>query len=174
MNNENVLVSVFKDKNMTAFYDLNAVDIDGKQVSFAEYKGKTVLIVNVASKCGFTKQYSGLEKLYQAYKAKDFVVLGFPSNQFGGQEPGTEKEIKDFCSLNFGVKFPLFKKIEVKGPNKHPVYKFLSDATKKEPGWNFTKYLVDKKGVVKGFYESSVTPESADLKKAIDAAIAEK
>jgi glutathione peroxidase len=131
-------------------YPFKAKTIDGKEVSLSEYQGKALLIVNVASQCGFTPQYAGLESLYQKYKDKGFAVLGFPCNQFGAQEPGNEAEIKSFCDLNFGVTFPLFGKIDVNGANAHPLYKYL---TSDKPGvlgteaikWNFTKFLIDPK-----------------------------
>jgi len=139
-----------EDMNNENIYGFEAVNIDGRNVSLSEYKGKVILIVNVASKCGFTKQYAGLEELYNKYKDKGFTVLGFPCNQFKNQEPGTNAEIKEFCSLNFGVTFDLFEKIDVNGANAHPLYKFL---TKKVTGtfgdsikWNFTKFLIDKEG----------------------------
>jgi len=132
-------------------YDFTMNDIDGNPVSLSEYKGKVVMIVNVASKCGLTKQYEGLEALYKAYQEKGFVILGFPCNQFMGQEPGTEAEILEFCTVNYGVTFPLFSKIEVNGDGAHPLYQFLR---KKLPGtgsksdieWNFAKFLIGRDG----------------------------
>jgi glutathione peroxidase len=148
-------------------YEFKAKAIDGKEVSLSQYKGKGLLIVNVASRCGFTPQYEGLEKLYEKYKDKGFEVLGFPCNQFGAQEPGTESEIKSFCELNFGVKFPLFAKIDVNGPQTHPLYEFLKNA---QPGvlgsegikWNFTKFLVDQKGNPVKRYASTEKPEALE------------
>lgn len=146
-------------------YDFSAKDIDGQEQSLESFKGKTLLIVNVASKCGFTPQYKGLEALYQQYKDQGLEILGFPCDQFGHQEPGEEKEIKEFCSLNYGVSFPLFAKIEVNGKGAHPLYEYL----KKEQGgvlgsegikWNFTKFLVDKNGKVVKRYGSIDKPES--------------
>jgi glutathione peroxidase len=136
---------------MSSVYDFKAKTIDGKDQSLGEYKGKVMLVVNTASKCGFTPQYKGLEELYRQYKDKGLVVLGFPCDQFGHQEPGDENEIKNFCSLTYDVSFPLFSKIEVNGPNAHPLYKHLKG---EKPGvlgseaikWNFTKFLVDKSG----------------------------
>lgn len=130
--------------------------------SLASYKGKVLLIVNVASKCGFTKQYAGLEDLYKKYKDQGLVVLGFPSNDFKGQEPGTEKEIVEFCQGRFGVSFPLFAKIHVKGEDKAPLYQYLTEGDhpgKGEISWNFNKFLVDREGNVVAHYESKVTPE---------------
>ncbi|MDQ7046878.1 MAG: glutathione peroxidase [Sulfurovum sp.] len=148
---------------MKNFYNFSAKDIKGEEVSMSHYKGKVVLIVNVASKCGFTPQYKGLEKLYQDYKSQGLEVLGFPCNQFKKQEPGTSQEIQNFCKVNFGVTFPLFEKIDVNGDHTHPLYAYLK---KKAPGflgtegikWNFTKFLVDKQGTVVERYGSSTEP----------------
>jgi glutathione peroxidase len=146
-------------------YDFDAANIDGRAQKLDEYRGKTLLIVNVASKCGFTPQYKGLEKLYREYKDKGLVNLGFPCDQFGHQEPGDEKEIKDFCSLTYDVSFPMFAKIKVNGDDAHPLYKYL----KSEQGgilgldfikWNFTKFLVDKNGKVVKRYAPTDTPEA--------------
>jgi len=154
------------------FYDFSATSITGEKVSMSTYKDKVILIVNVASECGFTPQYAGLEKLYKTYHAQGFEILGFPSNQFGAQEPGTEKEIENFCKLNFGVTFPLFEKIDVNGDNTHPLYAFLkSKATgflgSESIKWNFTKFLIDKKGDVIDRYGSATKPEKIanDIKK---------
>ena len=155
-----------------SFYELSAKNIDGQETAMNVYKGKVALIVNVASACGFTPQYAGLQNLYETYKDKGLVVLGFPSNEFGGQEPGTEAEIKQFCSLKYKVNFPMFAKVSVKsGPTQAPVYQFL---TKNQPAprWNFSKYLVGKDGQVVAAYESRVAPDSDDLRKAIEAALA--
>ena len=148
-------------------YEFTPKGMDGKDVALSKYDGQVLLIVNVASQCGYTPQYPGLEKLYEKYKDKGFAVLGFPCNQFGGQEPGTETEIKTFCETSFGVKFPLFAKIEVNGENTHPLYAFLKKA---QPGllgtegikWNFTKFLVDRKGNPVKRYASKDTPEEID------------
>ncbi|HEX8551381.1 MAG TPA: glutathione peroxidase [Abditibacteriaceae bacterium] len=151
-------------------------DIAGKDVNLADYKGKTVLLVNTASRCGFTKQYDGLEKLYKANKDKDFVILGFPSNDFGGQEPGSDEEIATFCKANFGVTFPLFSKIAVKGDNAHPLYKWLT-SEKENPnfagpvGWNFTKFLINKEGEVVARFASNDAPESDKVQSAVAKAI---
>lgn len=133
-----------------SFYDFEAVNLKGQTVKMSEYKGKNVLVVNTASQCGLTPQFEGLEKLYRGYKDEDLVILGFPCNQFGNQEPGDEKSIEEGCLLNYGVSFPMFSKIEVNGDNTHPLYKYL----KAEKGsllgsrikWNFTKFLIDKNG----------------------------
>ena len=146
------------------FFDFQVKDINGTMVSLDTYRGKTVLVVNVASKCGFTPQYKGLEQLYQKFKDKGFVVLGFPCNQFGGQEPGTEVEIAKFCSADYGVTFPMFSKIDVNGANAAPLFTFLKSAA---PGilgtegikWNFTKFLVDKTGKVSKRYAPKDDPD---------------
>jgi glutathione peroxidase len=138
----------------------------------ATYGGKVLLVTNVASKCGFTPQYEGLEKLYRDYKDRGLVVLGFPSGDFGGQELASDSEIQEFCKLNFGVTFPLFSKSSVKGDNANALFKTLSAKTGKQPAWNFNKYLVGRDGKVIAHFGSRVTPDSAELTKAIDAALA--
>jgi glutathione peroxidase len=154
------------------FHSLDAVDSTGKPVHLSGYKGKAVLVVNVASKCGFTKQYAGLEALYREYKDKGLVILGFPSNEFGGQEPGTQEEILAFCQSKYDVTFPILEKTKVKkGEGQSPVYQFLT-AGHGEPKWNFHKYLVGKDGQVIAEYPSKVAPESPELRQAIDAALA--
>ena len=156
---------------VTSLYDLTINSLDGKPVDLAQYKGHVVLVVNVASKCGFTKQYAGLEKLYLAYKGKGVVVLGFPSNDFGHQEPGTATEIAEFCTKTFNVTFPMFEKVVVKkGEGQSPVYQFLTTGFP-APSWNFCKYLVNAKGEVIKMFPSKVTPESPELLSAIDAAL---
>lgn len=159
-------------EKMKTFYDFNATSIIGENISMEHYKGKVVLVVNVASNCGFTPQYKGLQELYENHEDNNFTILGFPSNQFGEQEPGTAKEIKTFCTVNFDVTFPLFEKIDVNGENTHPLYKFLkSEATgilwTEGIKWNFTKFLVDKKGKVITRYGSSTKPKDieADILK---------
>jgi len=154
------------------FYDFSAKDITGKEISMSTYKGKVVLVVNVASECGYTPQYEGLEKLYQRYHKEGLEILGFPCNQFGGQEPASEKEIANFCKVNFGVTFPLFSKINVNGDNTHPLYVFLKEKASGILGtqsikWNFTKFLIDKKGTVIERYGSSTKPKkiAADIEK---------
>jgi glutathione peroxidase len=148
--------------------------IDGKPVDLASYKGKVVLVVNVASRCGYTGQYAGMQKLYDAYKDKGFVILGFPANDFGAQEPGTDAEIASFCSTKYGVTFPMFSKITVKGPGKVALYQSLTESAdpKGEVAWNFEKFLIGKDGSVIGRFKSGVAPESPDLAKAIEAALA--
>lgn len=152
-------------------YDFNAVTIDGRQVSLETYRGKVLLIVNTASKCGFTPQYEGLETLYNTYKDRGFTILGFPCNQFADQEPGSNDEIANFCRVNYGVSFPMFAKIEVNGDNAHPLYKYLK---KEVPGifgiesikWNFTKFLVDRNGTVRERYAPMTKP--AGIAQAIE------
>jgi len=155
-----------------SLYELKVNSLDGKPVDLSQYKGHVVLVVNVASKCGFTKQYAGLETLYVNYKDKGVFVLGFPSNDFGHQEPGTPEEIAAFCSGKFNVTFPMFEKVEVlkKDTNQSPVYQFLTTSFP-EPTWNFCKYLIDKNGKVLNFFPSKVTPEDKTLTDAIDAAL---
>ncbi len=150
---------------MASIYDFSATTIDGKEQSLSAYRGKTLLIVNVASKCGFTPQYEGLEKLYRDDRERGLVVLGFPCDQFGHQEPGDADEIKNFCSLNYDVTFPMFAKIEVNGANTHPLYKLLKKEAKGLLGseaikWNFTKFLVDKSGKVVRRYAPTDAPAS--------------
>ena len=157
---------------VTSFYDLNLMALDGKPGNLAQYKGKVSLVVNVASKCGFTPQYEGLEKLQREMKGKGFNVLGFPSNDFGGQEPGTAQEIATFCKLTYDVTFPMFEKVVTKkGPGQSPVYTFLG-ATGNLPAWNFSKYVIDKNGKVVAFFPSAVTPEDPALRAAIAKALA--
>lgn len=162
--------TVSKKGGHMSVYEFKAKTIGGKEISLSEYKGKALLIVNVASKCGFTPQYSGLEKLYEKHKGQGFEILGFPCNQFGKQEPGTEAEIKKFCEVNYKVTFPLFSKIEVNGPGTHPLYKFLKQG--KDIGWNFTKFLIDRHGHLVKRFESDVTPENLD--KDVHQAVASK
>jgi glutathione peroxidase len=160
-----------------SIYDLPLKDIDGKDTSLKPYQGKVMLIVNVASKCGFTPQYTALEALHQKYKDRGLVVLGFPCNQFGGQEPGTDAEIKQFCSSKYNVTFPMFDKIEVNGASRHPLYVML--AGKESPvagdiGWNFTKFLIGRDGKILNRYGSKVKPDSEEVTKAVEAALTAK
>ncbi|MEO5558516.1 MAG: glutathione peroxidase [Dokdonella sp.] len=150
---------------MASVYDFSAKTIDGAQQKLDTYRGKTMLIVNVASKCGFTSQYAGLEALYEKFQGQGLVVLGFPCDQFGHQEPGDEAQIKNFCALTYDVKFPMFSKVEVNGANTHPLYQHLKHEAKGLLGseaikWNFTKFLVDKDGAVVKRYAPTDTPES--------------
>ncbi len=160
-----------------SLFDIKLKDIDGKDTSLAAYQGKVVLIVNVASKCGYTKQYAGLESIFEKYKGQGFVVLGFPCNQFGGQEPGTNEEIKQFCSSKFNVTFPLFDKLDVNGANRHPLYVALAGPASPFPGdikWNFNKFLIGKNGKIVKRFDSKVTPESEEMTKAVETALATK
>jgi glutathione peroxidase-family protein len=148
---------------MNSFYDFKALDIDGKERSLSEFTGKVLLVVNVASKCGFTPQYKGLESLYNRYKGRGFVILGFPANDFAHQEPGTDTEIKSFCSLTYGVTFPMFSKISVKGKDIHPLYAFLTDKATNpnfagKITWNFNKFLVDRAGNIVNRFDSKAEP----------------
>jgi glutathione peroxidase len=154
-----------------SFYDFKMEAIDGKTIDFSQYKGKKVLLVNVASKCGYTPQYEQLQALHEKYGDK-VTVLGFPANNFGGQEPGTNEEIATFCKKNYGVTFQMFKKISVKGSDMHPLYKWLSDKSQngwndQAPSWNFCKYLVNEKGELVKFYGSGVDPVGEEMLKAI-------
>lgn len=154
---------------MSTLYDFKLTNIDGQPVDLAQYKGKVALVVNVASKCGYTKQYKGLESLYREYKDKGFEILGFPSNDFGAQEPGTEAEIKSFCSLTYDVTFDMFSKVKVSGSDMSDAYKYLTETTGSQVKWNFNKFLVDKEGKVVKYYPSSVAPEDTGLRKDIEA-----
>lgn len=160
-----------------SIYDVSLKDIDGKETSLRPYKGQVLLIVNVASKCGLTPQYKGLEALQQKYKDKKFTVLGFPCNQFGGQEPGTNEEIKQFCSSTYGVSFPLFDKIDVNGAKRHPLYVALAGEQSPFPGdikWNFGKFLIGRDGKILKRFEPKTAPDSPELTQAIEAALAAK
>jgi len=177
-------------------YDFKVRHIDGKEATLGEYKGSVMLIVNVASKCGLTPQYADLEKLYEQYRARGLVVLGFPANEFAGQEPGSNQEISEFCSTKFGVKFPMYEKIVVKGDGQHPLYKYLTEtkpSSKKNPEgklratldqhglgpknetdimWNFEKFLVDRNGQVAERFAPDVAPNDAAVISAIEAELA--
>lgn len=154
-------------------YEIPLKDISGKAVTLAPYKGKAMLIVNTASRCGYTPQYKDLEALHKKYSSKGLAVLGFPSNDFGAQEPGGEAEIKNFCEINYGVSFPLFSKTPVLGTAKHPLYKWLTEnaPAKGEVRWNFEKFLVDRQGNVVSRFRSGVKPGSAEMTKAIEKAL---
>jgi glutathione peroxidase len=155
-----------------SLYDLKVNTLEGKPADLGQYKGHVVLVVNVASKCGFTPQYKGLEALYNKYKGQGFFILGFPSNDFMQQEPGTPEQIQKFCTDTYGVTFPLFEKVDVKKklPTQSPVYQFLT-AKNPEPSWNFCKYLIDRNGQVLQFFPSKVTPEDPKLTGAIETAL---
>ena len=152
---------------MKTFYDFEAKNLNGKTVSMKEYQGKTIVVVNTASKCGLTPQYAGLEKLYQNYKHQGLIILGFPCNQFQNQEPGTSDDIKEFCQVNYGVSFPMFEKIEVNGKNAHPIFKYLKSNL---PGgifgdrikWNFTKFLINNKGIPVKRFSPTTKPEKME------------
>jgi glutathione peroxidase len=152
------------------FFDLNIKNIDNKILDLSDYKGKTVLLVNVASRCGFTKQYSGLQELYEKYKEKNFIILGVPSNQFGGQEPGSNEEIKDFCETNFNITFPITDKIDVKGDNAHIIYKWAKEnhGNSTVPKWNFHKILINKEGKIHDTFSSFTEPLSNKIIKQIE------
>ena len=159
----------------TSIYDFTCKDSSGNEISLSDYRGKALLIVNTASKCGFTPQYDGLQSLQDQYALEKFSVLAFPCNQFGGQEPGTDNEIQEFCSLNFKTTFPVFSKIDVNGENAHPLYKFLCSEKKGVLGsenikWNFTKFLINSDGDPVARYASTTTPEkiSKDIEKLIN------
>jgi len=153
-------------------YALRTETLDGKPADLASYSGKVTLIVNVASECGYTPQYAGLQKLHAEFEGRGFAVLGFPSNEFGGQEPGGPEQIAQFCSSKYGVQFPMFSKIETKaGAKQSPVYAALNGATGKLPNWNFCKYLVGKDGQPIAFYPSKVAPDSPELRAAIESAL---
>jgi glutathione peroxidase len=163
-------------ETMNSIYDFTLKDIDRKEVNLGQYRGKVVLVVNVASRCGYTPQYEGLQKVYLKYKDRGFVILGFPANNFMSQEPGTDEEIKTFCSTKYNVTFPIFSKISVKGDDMHPLYKFLtSKETNPDFGgdikWNFSKFLLDKDGKIIARFEPKVTPESDPVIQAIEKAL---
>lgn len=146
------------------FYDFKALTLQGKEVSMDAYKGKVIIVVNTASKCGLTPQFEGLESLYKDYKDKGLVILGFPCNQFANQEPGSEKDIAEGCLINYGVTFPMFSKVDVNGNNAHPIYKYLKDELRggifgKSIKWNFTKFMLDKNGKPHKRFSSTTTPE---------------
>jgi glutathione peroxidase len=160
----------------SSVYDFSMNSLDGKPMSIADFKGKVLLLVNVASYCGYTPQYQGLEAIYEKYKDQGLVVVGFPANNFGGQEPGTNSQIKDFCERTYHVKFPMAAKVSVKGSDKTPIYQFLTSpaanpATVGEIQWNFTKFLVDRSGKVIQRFEPPVEPQSREMVSAIEKAL---
>ena len=160
-----------------SIYDIPLKDIDGKETSLAPFKGKVLLIVNVASKCGFTPQYTALESLYEKYRDRGLVVLGFPCNQFMGQEPGTNAEVREFCASKYNVTFPMFEKIDVNGDNRHPLYVFLAGKDSPQSGlikWNFTKFLVARGGKIVDRFAPITKPDSEGVIKAVEAALAAK
>lgn len=159
-------------------YDFTLNSIDGQPTPLSNFKGKLVMLVNVASRCGYTPQYAGLESLYEKYKDRGFVIVGIPANNFGGQEPGTNQEIKTFCTAKYHVSFPMMAKVSVKGSDSTPLYVFLTDknanpSTGGEIGWNFTKFLIGPDGRVIARFDSKVEPESPEVTSAIEKALAE-
>ena len=160
-----ILMMTLFTSSVNSIYDFKMNSLDGQEIDFKKYKGKTLLLVNVASKCGYTPQYGDLEKLHEQFGDK-VVVLGFPANNFGSQEPGTNTEIAEFCQKNYGVKFQMFEKISVKGPDQHPLYQYLKEKTGEEPSWNFCKYLVKPDGTVK-FFNSKVKPLDSQIVDAL-------
>jgi glutathione peroxidase len=166
----NELTQKWKERSM---HSIQVRTLDDQPMNLADLKGKVVLVVNVASRCGFTPQYAELEKLWQKYRDKGLVVIGFPCNDFGGQEPGSSKEIRDFCTATYQVTFPMMQKVQVKaGPGQSEIYEFLGTRSGKLPGWNFGKYLVGKDGQPIAFYASAVKPGDASLNQAIEQALA--
>src|ERR1700722_9133099 len=172
-----LFVSLISMKAADSIYDIPLQDIDGHGASLSAYKGKVLLIVNVASHCGFTPQYAALEAVYQKYKSQGLVICGFPCNQFGGQEPGTDTEIKQFCTAKYDVTFPMFDKLEVNGDNRHPLYVLLAGKDSPFPGdirWNFTKFVVGRDGKILNRFDSKVKPDSDEVTTAIETALAAK
>jgi glutathione peroxidase len=155
----------------SSVYDFTLNSIDGQAAPLAAYKGKVLLLVNVASKCGFTPQYKGLEAVYEKYKDQGLVVIGFPANNFMAQEPGTNEEIKTFCSRTYNVSFPMYSKISVKGDDKAPLYQFLTEQKGGDIKWNFTKFLVGRDGTIVARFEPKVTPDSPEVVAAIEKAL---
>ncbi len=153
---------VLSDTSEMKIYDFSMTSIDGNEIALSDYKGKKILIVNVASKCGYTPQYKDLQALHEQFGDK-VEILGFPANNFGGQEPGTNLEIASFCEKNYGVTFQMFEKISVKGNDRHPLYTWLAEQTGEEPTWNFCKYLVAENGEVLGFFPSGVNPMDSEI-----------
>jgi glutathione peroxidase len=158
---------------LSSIYDVSVTTAKGESTQLDSYKGSALLIVNLASKCGFTPQYKGLQELYEAYKDQGLLILGFPCNDFGGQEPGTMEEIQEFCSVNYGVNFPLFEKVNILGEDKHPLYQWLTTNSEPEGDvkWNFEKFLIGKQGQLISRYSSKVTPEDSELRADIEAAL---
>ncbi len=172
-----LFLSLLMTAHAQSLYDIPVKDIDGQTTTLAPYKGRVLLIVNVASKCGHTPQYEGLEALYLQQKDAGLTILGFPCNQFGGQEPGTNAEIKNFCTVNYSVTFPLFDKLEVNGPHRHPLYTALAGEGSPFPGdirWNFSKFLVGRDGRILQRFDTKVKPDAPEVTAAIAAALAAK
>jgi len=172
-----MMVTTFSVLAADSIYDIPLKDIDGKDTSLKPYQGKVILAVNVASHCGFTPQYTALEAAYKKYQDQGLVVCGFPCNQFHSQEPGTDAEIKQFCTGKFDVTFPMFDKLEVNGDNRHPLYVALAGTNSPYPGdirWNFTKFVIGRDGKIVARFDSKVTPDSPEVTKAIETALAAK
>jgi len=172
-----MLLPILSTQAANPIHDVPLKDIDGKEASLKPYDGKVILIVNVASKCGNTPQYSALEALYKKYKDQGLVVVGFPCNQFGKQEPGTSEEIKQFCSAKYNVTFPLFEKIDVNGANRHPLYVLLAGETSPFPGdikWNFAKFLVSRDGKIVGRFDPKLKPDAPEFVQAVEVALTAK
>jgi glutathione peroxidase len=172
-----VLASTLVGGPAPMLYDIPLKDIDGKSTSLKAYQGKVLVVVNVASKCGYTPQYSGLEALYRKYKDKGLVLLGFPCNDFGSQEPGTNEQIKEFCKTTYDVSFPMFDKLHVKGPEQHPLYAALTGKDAPFPGdvkWNFGKFVIGRDGRILARYDSGVKPDAEDLVKTVETALGAK
>ncbi len=172
-----LIIMLFMIPSAKSVHDFTMKNIDGKDVKLNDFKGKTLLIVNVASKCGLTPQYKDLQALHEKYKDKGLVVMGFPANNFMGQEPGTEKEIKEFCSLKYDVTFPMFSKISVKGKDQHPLYAYLTQKSENgvvdaKVSWNFQKFLVDKNGKVITSFSPQTSVSDSEVIKAIEQALA--
>lgn len=163
-------------KGQTRVYDFKMKSLAGQEVDLSRYKGKVLLIVNTASHCGYTKQYAGLQKLHEQLSEQGLTILGFPANDFGAQEPGSDNEIGEFCRKNYGVSFDMFSKIVVKGENKAPLYRYLTEEApvKGEVGWNFEKFLISRDGQIVGRFKSNIAPESPELLKAIETELAKK
>jgi len=171
-----IMFSIFEKadaKYEKLFFDLNINDINNEIINLSDYRGKTILLVNVASNCGFTKQYTGLQKLYDKYKSKGFLVIGVPSNQFGGQEPGSNDEIKNFCETNFNITFKITNKVDVKGKNAHILYKWAKKnyGNSTVPKWNFHKILINKEGMILDTFNSFITPLSDKITQRIESAL---
>lgn len=169
------MVLGFNSNSADSLYEFKLDNIDGVETSLADYKGKTVLIVNVASKCGYTPQYEGLQALYEEYQSEDFVILGFPANNFKGQEPGSDEDIKAFCTLEYGVEFPMFSKVSVKGDDQHELFTYLTQLDNPDftgdIKWNFEKFLISKDGKLLRRFRSNVKPQSEEIVSAIKAEI---
>ncbi len=168
-----ITMSLFNNSDSKGIYDFPVTDIDGNELNLEQYKGKVLLIVNVASKCGYTPQYEGLQAIYEEYKDDGLVILGFPANNFKGQEPGTEEDIKQFCTLNYGVTFPMSSKVSVLGDDQDPLFTYLTTQPNKDfegdIKWNFEKFLINKEGELTRRFRSSVKPESEEMTSSIKA-----